>query len=418
MHDPDRDQKRLAYAIEKAAEAVGIPVPPKSGSVKERSLRMWDHIDHDPQKRLDDLKMKIEDFQTADDDGKAGADVVLSSYWLERALPAQRSIAQQARALAYNKATEERVNARLAQLEDRLATTGTLWGSPQKQAEDLPDMTGDELLTALAQSKEGREALATAFNLHGQKRAAYIAGDEQAFKRAQEEQDHSWIGVDLDGTLAEHNTEGHYKATKIGKPIPKMVSRVKEWLKDGKQVKIFTARADGGGPVIHAIKVWCKKHIGQELEVTNVKDRFCVEIYDDRARQVVHNSGELVEAAIIDDADAPKVELMVEEVKDPEDTWTGMAKYPQSPDHGMLFPHAGPLCMRGMQHDLAALFLDPCMRIVDIQIMTADDPTGMRKSYQSADPSASRVLEIPDWMTDLVEFSIGDRLKLGPQWDG
>lgn len=415
--DNDRDQKRLAFALKKASEAVGIQTQ-DPGSMRERSLRMWEHIDHDPEMRLNDLKQKIQDMEELKDDGKAGADVVLSSYWLERALPAQRAIAQQARALALGRVPEERVNARLMQLEGRLATTGTLWGNPQKQAEDLPEMTNDELLTALAQTQVGRETLATAFNMHGKKRAAYIAGDIEVFKRAQDDQDQSWIGVDLDGTLAEHKPGEEYKATKIGKPIPRMVNRVKRWIEDGKTVKIFTARADGGGPVIRAIKDWCKEHIGYELEVTNVKDRFCVEIYDDRARQVMRNSGELIEAAIIDDADEPKVELMVEKVESPEDTWTGMAKYPQSPDHGMLFPHAGPLCMRGMEHDLAALFLDPSMRIVDIQVMTADDPTGMRKSYQSADPGACRVLEIPDWMTDLVDFAIGDRLKLGPLWDG
>ena len=49
-----------------------------------------------------------------------------------------------------------------------------------------------------------------------------------------------WIGVDLDGTLAEYlgwQGMGH-----IGEPIAPMVERVKAWLAEGKDVRIFTAR--------------------------------------------------------------------------------------------------------------------------------------------------------------------------------
>ena len=45
-----------------------------------------------------------------------------------------------------------------------------------------------------------------------------------------------WIGVDLDGTLAEyHEWVGIHH---IGKPIPLMLERVKKWLAQGKDAKI------------------------------------------------------------------------------------------------------------------------------------------------------------------------------------
>lgn len=103
-----------------------------------------------------------------------------------------------------------------------------------------------------------------------------------------------WIGVDLDGTLAEyHGFEGIHH---VGKPIPLMVDRVKKWLSEGYEVKIFTARLsdpDYGTQIIEVIKRWCKEHIGQELPVTNVKDYGMIELWDDRAVEVIHNTGQL-----------------------------------------------------------------------------------------------------------------------------
>jgi hypothetical protein len=102
-----------------------------------------------------------------------------------------------------------------------------------------------------------------------------------------------WIGVDLDGTLAEY-TEWQ-GAAHIGKPIPLMVERVKKWLADGKQVKIFTARVSNNNSAreesLQAIAKWTEKHIGQSLEVTAEKDYFMVELWDDRCAQVIPNTG-------------------------------------------------------------------------------------------------------------------------------
>lgn len=102
-----------------------------------------------------------------------------------------------------------------------------------------------------------------------------------------------WIGCDLDGTLAEYT--GWKGASHIGAPIKPMQTRVLRWLVAGKKVKIFTARATKTSPDyeenIKAIKAWCLEHLGQELEITNEKDFAMVELWDDRAVQVIPNTG-------------------------------------------------------------------------------------------------------------------------------
>lgn len=98
-----------------------------------------------------------------------------------------------------------------------------------------------------------------------------------------------WIGVDLDGTLAEYHP-GSFSSDSVGKPIPLMVERVKAWLAEGKEVRIFTARADEPEN-LPAVDAWVRKHIGQPLKITNVKDMGMVELWDDRAVQVVRNEG-------------------------------------------------------------------------------------------------------------------------------
>lgn len=109
----------------------------------------------------------------------------------------------------------------------------------------------------------------------------------------------SWIGVDLDGTLAKHGGwQGIYH---IGEPIEPMVALVKQWLVEGKDVRIFTARVTEFGQGINESKVarqeiyaWCEKHIGRILPVTNVKDYDMEILYDDRARQVEMNTGRII----------------------------------------------------------------------------------------------------------------------------
>lgn len=101
----------------------------------------------------------------------------------------------------------------------------------------------------------------------------------------------SHICVDLDGTLALY--DGWEGPEHIGEPVPLMLQRVKEWLADGIEVRIFTARASVPEH-IPPVKAWCKKHLGVELEVTNQKHYNTVEFWDDRGITVEHNTGRVI----------------------------------------------------------------------------------------------------------------------------
>ena len=103
-----------------------------------------------------------------------------------------------------------------------------------------------------------------------------------------------WIAVDLDGTLAEYH--GWKGVEHIGEPVPAMVARVRTWLAEGKEVRIFTARVAEPDTskrivVVRHIEEWCVKHVGQLLRITNVKDYGMIELWDDRCIQVRINTG-------------------------------------------------------------------------------------------------------------------------------
>jgi phosphoribosylamine---glycine ligase len=109
--------------------------------------------------------------------------------------------------------------------------------------------------------------------------------------------DGEWIGVDLDGTLAEYSGWSN----EIGAPIPKMIQRVKRWIAEGKDVRIMTARGsvDGHGESakyaqLMKIYDWIEDFIGEPLEVTAKKDPEMIRLYDDRVKQVEAGTGELV----------------------------------------------------------------------------------------------------------------------------
>lgn len=101
-----------------------------------------------------------------------------------------------------------------------------------------------------------------------------------------------WVAVDFDGTLVklDHNWRTD---NGIGEPIKPMVDFVKDMLFKGVDVKIFTARASMP-ELIPPIQDWCEEHLGQRLEVTNVKDFGCVAIYDDIAFKVETNTGRII----------------------------------------------------------------------------------------------------------------------------
>lgn len=110
-----------------------------------------------------------------------------------------------------------------------------------------------------------------------------------------------WIGVDFDRTLC---TRQHDGGPELGVPVPAMVERVKKWLAEGRNVRIFTARVSGyyvnhgpDGDQMRAeeqhrmITKWCEEHLGYSLVITCIKDSFCKEIWDDIAVTVEENTG-------------------------------------------------------------------------------------------------------------------------------
>lgn len=107
-----------------------------------------------------------------------------------------------------------------------------------------------------------------------------------------------WIGVDLDGTLAEYHGWSDF----IGAPIMPMVDRVSQWLGEGEGVRILTARGTGAGSKHNAeqlsnIAMWCKKLFGHALPITDRKDVHMRVLYDDRAVGVEPNTGRLLSPA-------------------------------------------------------------------------------------------------------------------------
>ena len=126
-----------------------------------------------------------------------------------------------------------------------------------------------------------------------------------------------WVGVDFDATLAHY--DGWVSFEHCGNPIPLMVDRVKRLLKQGREVRIFTARIfplntcimpdteydfsklegdkqriRGAISAYKAIQEWSAMHLGQVIPITNIKDYSMVMLYDDRAIGVVANAGTLV----------------------------------------------------------------------------------------------------------------------------
>ena len=102
-----------------------------------------------------------------------------------------------------------------------------------------------------------------------------------------------WIGVDLDGTLAEYTSWQGIEY--IGEPIKPMIDRIHGWLADGLEVKIFTARVSVDEPnIVRHIEDWCVKHIGFALPITCRKDFAMVQLWDDRCVQVIKNTGQPV----------------------------------------------------------------------------------------------------------------------------
>jgi len=118
--------------------------------------------------------------------------------------------------------------------------------------------------------------------------------DQKTSRRPESRLGSRWIGVDLDGTLAEWDGwKGHEH---IGRPVPAMLERVQRWMKMDIEVRIFTARASRPDH-IPAVEKWLEQHGLGGLQVTNQKDYRMLQLWDDRCVQVIPNSGELVKNA-------------------------------------------------------------------------------------------------------------------------
>jgi len=100
-----------------------------------------------------------------------------------------------------------------------------------------------------------------------------------------------WIGVDLDGTLAQYHR--WHGIEHVGAPVPAMVTRVRRWLAEGQEVRIMTARVSGDdrAAAVPPIQAWCLEHLGQALPVTCRKDFGMLELWDDRCVQIEPNTG-------------------------------------------------------------------------------------------------------------------------------
>lgn len=95
-----------------------------------------------------------------------------------------------------------------------------------------------------------------------------------------------WVGIDLDGTLAHY--DGFKGEDHVGAPIEPMVKLVRKMLREGRDVRLFTARTPHP-----AVRRWMVEHLGALLPITNTKDHHMQLLIDDRAIGVERNTGVL-----------------------------------------------------------------------------------------------------------------------------
>lgn len=104
-----------------------------------------------------------------------------------------------------------------------------------------------------------------------------------------------WLAVDLDGTLAAYN--GWSGEDHIGDIVLPIAEGIKQRVRDGWKVAIFTARLSGNpDEAAHAERViwqWVEKHkmSGYIVGITATKHKHFREFWDDRAIAVIKNQG-------------------------------------------------------------------------------------------------------------------------------
>jgi hypothetical protein len=105
--------------------------------------------------------------------------------------------------------------------------------------------------------------------------------------------------VDFDATLAEYD---HWRGPDhLGSPIAEMVKRIKAWRAAGEEVFIFTARVNPGDDTFKeamnatlsylSIAAWSKANLGEILPITHEKSKRFTVFHDDRADQIIPNTG-------------------------------------------------------------------------------------------------------------------------------
>lgn len=106
------------------------------------------------------------------------------------------------------------------------------------------------------------------------------------------------IALDLDGTLCSYDR--FRGIDHIGVPIPAMLEKLDELVSQGHDVEIFTARVSPSEDGFDGDPIEAEKHIREflklighpDLVITCIKKKKFDEFWDDRAIQVVKNTGE------------------------------------------------------------------------------------------------------------------------------
>ncbi len=82
---------------------------------------------------------------------------------------------------------------------------------------------------------------------------------------------------------------------------------MQEWIaKEGIEVVVFTARVDASQilmlkhQIILGLQAWCKRHVGQVLEVTCIKSRRATKFFDDRNVCIERNTGKILGECNVD----------------------------------------------------------------------------------------------------------------------
>lgn len=108
------------------------------------------------------------------------------------------------------------------------------------------------------------------------------------------------IGVDLDGTMIKW--DGWQGPEYLGAPLLPMIDRVRDLIRQGHDVWIYTARY--GYPkdrsrTKEVLEGWSQIYFGKCLPITSDKAGFDI-MFDDRAIQMVPNTGRTLKELIIE----------------------------------------------------------------------------------------------------------------------